>query len=441
MRNYFYKLLLKYLSLYIFDTDKLVSIFPTTDSLIKQFPKVKVVMADNLGNNKNNIRNESLRLDEIRTYDPDFILLNGTLHYERDILNLLRQVGNQCNRHTRLIVAYYSALWKPFMRVATFFGLRNNLPEANWIAPDDVNNLLHLSDFEIVRSESHVLVPIYIPLFSNLINRYIAPLPFFRAFNLVNIIVARLVPVAADVDSELSVSVVVAARNEEGNIDDIINRLPAMGPDDELILIEGNSTDNTWEKIKEVYEKNKNRINMQIAQQDGRGKGDAVRKGFAMAKRDILMILDADLTVPPEDLSKFYNAIVSGKGEYINGSRLVYPMEDKAMRFFNIIGNKFFAMAFSFVLGQRFKDTLCGTKVLTRQNYQRLAKNRKYFGDFDPFGDFDLIFGSARMCLKIVEVPISYRERIYGNTNISRWRHGVILLKMLFFAARKIKFI
>lgn len=243
------------------------------------------------------------------------------------------------------------------------------------------------------------------------------------------------------VDSEPNVSVVVAARNEEGNIDDIINRLPEMGPDDELILIEGNSTDNTWGKIKEVYEKNKNRINLQIAQQDGRGKGDAVRKGFAMAKRDILMILDADLTVPPEELSRFYNAIISGKGEFINGSRLVYPMEDKAMRFFNIIGNKFFAMAFSFVLGQRFKDTLCGTKVLTRQNYQKLAKNRKYFGDFDPFGDFDLIFGSARMCLKIVEVPISYRQRFYGNTNVSRWRHGVILLKMLFFAARKIKFI
>jgi glycosyltransferase involved in cell wall biosynthesis len=278
-------------------------------------------------------------------------------------------------------------------------------------------------------------------LFSNFINRYIAPLPFFRAFNLVNVVVARPVQVMADVDSEPSVSVVVAARNEEGNIEDIINRLPEMGTDDELILIEGNSTDNTWEKIKEVYEKNKNRINMQIAQQGGRGKGDAVRKGFAMAKKDILMILDADLTVAPEYLPKFYNAIVSGKGEFINGSRLVYPMEDKAMRFFNIVGNKFFAMAFSFVLGQRFKDTLCGTKVLSRQNYQKLAKNRKYFGNFDPFGDFDLIFGSARMCLKIVEVPISYRERIYGDTNISRWRHGIILLKMLFFAACKIKFI
>ncbi len=153
------------------------------------------------------------------------------------------------------------------------------------------------------------------------------------------------------------------------------------------------------------------------------------------------MILDADLTVPPEDLPRFYKALVSGKGEYINGSRLVYPMEERAMRFFNILGNKFFALAFSFVLGQRFKDTLCGTKVLTRENYQQLVKHREYFGDFDPFGDFDLIFGSARMCLKIVELPITYRERTYGDTNISRWTHGFILLKMLFFAARKIKFI
>jgi len=160
-----------------------------------------------------------------------------------------------------------------------------------------------------------------------------------------------------------------------------------------------------------------------------------------MAKKDILMILDADLTVQPEDLPRFYKAIVSGKGEYIKGSRLVYPMEERAMRFLNIFGNKFFALAFSFVLGQRFKDTLCGTKVLTRRNYQQLAKHREYFVDFDPFGDFDLIFGSSRMCLKIVELPITYRERIYGDTNISRWRHGFILLKMLFFATRKIKFI
>ena len=442
MKNYFYKLLFKYLSLYIFTTDKLVSIFPVTNNLLSQFPQGKVVIDDSIIKNcGNGITNERLGINEIKTYDPDYIMVNGTLHYIRDVQKLLEQLSRQCHSHTRLIITHYSSLWKPIMRLATFLGFCKSMQEGNWLSHEDVNNLLLLSDFEIIHSESRVLSPLYFPLLSDLINRYISPLPFFRAFNLVNIVVARPVPVAPALSPQSSVSVVVAARNEEGNIENIIKRLPQMGPDDELIIIEGNSTDNTWQKIQEVYEKNKNRINIQIGQQEGHGKGDAVRKGFEMAQKDILMILDADLTVPPEDLPKFYKVIVSGKGEYINGSRLVYPMEEKAMRFFNIIGNKFFAIAFSFVLGQRFKDTLCGTKVITKKNYQKLAAHREYFGNFDPFGDFDLIFGSARMCLKIVELPVRYRERTYGETNISRWSHGLILLKMLFFAARKIKFI
>jgi glycosyltransferase involved in cell wall biosynthesis len=231
----------------------------------------------------------------------------------------------------------------------------------------------------------------------------------------------------------------VPARNEALNIESIVSRIPPMGPEDEIIFIEGNSTDRTWEAIKAAQARHPER-RILIGQQEGKGKGDAVRKGFAMATRDILMILDADMTVPPEDLPKFFDAIRSGKGEFINGTRLVYPMEKKAMRFFNLLGNKFFAVAFSFVLSQRYKDTLCGTKVISRSNYTKLSFNRSFFGDFDPFGDFDLIFGAARMGLKIIEVPIIYRERQYGETNISRWRHGTILLAMLIFAARKIKF-
>jgi glycosyltransferase involved in cell wall biosynthesis len=214
-----------------------------------------------------------------------------------------------------------------------------------------------------------------------------------------------------------------------------------MGPDDELIFIEGNSTDNTWEIICQMQQKYQGTRTIRIDRQEGEGKGDAVRKGFALAQNDILMILDADLTVPPEELPRFYNAIVSNKGEFINGSRLIYPLEKQAMRFFNLLGNKFFAVMFSFILGQRFKDTLCGTKVLTRENYRKLASHREYFGEFDPFGDFDLIFGAARMALRIVEVPVHYRERTYGSTNIERWKHGLILLRMLGFAARRIKFI
>ena len=222
-----------------------------------------------------------------------------------------------------------------------------------------------------MRWDSKILLPIYIPLLSNFVNRYVAPLPFFRMFSLVNIVVAR--PLLPNGERP-SVSIVVPARNEAGNIQAIVDRVPSMGPDDELIFVEGNSTDDTWEVMQRVHRENAGARNIVICQQDGKGKGDAVRKGFSLARNDVLMILDADMTVPPEDLPKFYAALASGKGEFINGSRLVYPMEKEAMRFFNIIGNKFFAVAFSFVLGQRFKDTLCGTKVLSPDELQQARR-------------------------------------------------------------------
>jgi glycosyltransferase involved in cell wall biosynthesis len=319
-------------------------------------------------------------------------------------------------------------------------GWREKEPEMNWLAHEDIINLLKLESFELVWQDSKILIPIYIPIVSDLVNRYLAPLPVFRNFCMMNIAVARpLKPLVNPVVP--SVSIVVPARNEAGNIDSIVQRTPRMGPDDEIIFVEGNSTDDTWQAIVAAQAKYGDDRRIVIAQQDGKGKGDAVRKGFSLASKDILMILDADMTVPPEDLPKFYQAIKDNKGEFINGTRLVYPMDKNAMRFFNLLGNKFFAMAFSWVLGQRFKDTLCGTKVISRDNYKVLAANRSYFGDFDPFGDFDLIFGASRLGLKIVELPVRYRERIYGDTNISRWRHGAILLAMLMFSARRIKFL
>jgi hypothetical protein len=438
MKDYFYNLLHKYLSVYIFSEDKIVSVEPVTNRLINKFKRIKIAF---ICGNANTFGIESGDIDQVKKYNPDYILLNGCLHFERDIQSLLQKIHHQCHSHTRVIITYYSSLWKPLMRLATLLGLREKPPESNWISPEDIDNFLLLSNFEIVNSESKILIPIYVPLVSFFANKYLAPLPLFRIFNWINIVIVR--PVALKLNSEIkpSVSVVVPARNEAGNIENIIRRLPKMGPDDELILVEGNSSDNTWEKIEEVYENNRGKINILIAKQDGIGKGDAVRKGFSMATKDILMILDADLTVPPEDLPKFYEGIVTGKGEYVHCSRLVYPQEKGAMRFFNIVANKFFANSFSFVLGQKFKDTLCGTKVITRRNYLKLAQYRSYFGEFDPFGDFDLIFGSARMNLKMVEIPIGYCERTYGKTNISRWRHGVLLLRMLIFAALKIKFI
>ncbi|MBM9589084.1 glycosyltransferase family 2 protein [Leptospira sp. 201903075] len=380
-------------------------------------------------------------IKEIERIDSDFILINGNLHYEGDIQNLFHTIHSKLSDHTRVAIVYYSSLWWPIFKLADILGVRSTTPEQNWISHEDIANFLILEDFELIRVEQRILLPLYIPLVSNFVNRYLAPLPIIRNFTVLNIAIARPIGIKEKKQKQPSVSIVVAARNEEGNIFDIPRRIPKMGPNDELILVEGNSTDNTWATILELKKVYKGHLKIQTAQQDGKGKGDAVRKGFAMAKNEILMILDADLTVPPEDLPKFYTSIASGKGEFINGSRLVYPMEKKAMRFFNRVGNKFFAVSFSFVLGQRFKDTLCGTKVISKSNYAMLAKNRGYFGEFDPFGDFDLIFGASRMGLKIIEVPISYKERTYGETNISRWKHGVILLTMLLFAARKTKFI
>ena len=116
-------------------------------------------------------------------------------------------------------------------------------------------------------------------------------------------------------------------------------------------------------------------------------------------------------------------------------------MEKEAMRFLNLCANKFFSITFSWLLGQSVKDTLCGTKVLWKKDYERIAANRSFFGDFDPFGDFDLLFGAAKANLHIMDIPIRYRDRTYGSTNINRWSHGLLLLRMFIFAARKLKFV
>ncbi len=441
MKAYFYDTLYKYFAFYIDPDASVLEISPQHARLIQLFRNQrKAVLLKDRGCAADFRADVLTDLDEIAAWQPDCIILNGNLHYEPDIQRFLATLHEVCQPSTRLLITYYSSLWKPLAQFASWLGWREKMPEQNWLAHEDLDNLLKLADFEPVRRDQRVLLPFYLPGVSAWVNRYLAPLPLFRQLTLVNVLIARPLAVTA-AEARPSVSVVVAARNEAGNIEHLITRLPQMGPQDELILVEGHSSDATWETIQIMAQKYAERLPIKIAQQDGEGKGDAIRTGFALATKEILMILDADLTVPPEDLPKFYQALVSDKGEFINGSRLVYPMANKAMRFFNIVGNKFFAAAFSFVLGQRFKDTLCGTKVLRRTDYLKLAAQRSYFGDFDPFGDFDLLFGASRLGLKILEIPIAYKERVYGETNIHRWKHGLLLLRMVIFAARKIKFI
>lgn len=368
----------------------------------------------------------------------DFIIISELVNDLWDVQKLMERLHQFCLPRTRIIFNFYSHLWNAPLTAAQKIGMATPRLNQNWLAPQDMRNLLEISGFQPLRSWAEVILPVHIPFISNFANRYIGKLFPFRHLAMANFIVAR--PVPEQSKGSLSVSVIVAARNESGHIDELMERIPEMGSGTEIIFVEGNSTDDTYEAIERAIAKNPQR-NCRLLKQPGKGKGDAVRTGFDAATGDVLMILDADITVPPEDLPRFYDLIADDSAEFVNGVRLVYPMEGDAMRFLNLIGNKFFSFAFSWLLGQPIRDTLCGTKVLRLSDYERIAANRAYFGDFDPFGDFDLLFGAAKLNLKIQEVPIRYRARRYGETNISRWSHGWLLLKMVAFAARRIKFI
>lgn len=371
----------------------------------------------------------------------DVIILSDLVNDLWDAQSVFEGIRPLCHPKTRIIINFFNNIWRLPLAMVNKLGLGADLLEQNWFAPNDVENLLRLAGFEVINRRNKILFPLKMLLLNWLFNRFLVNLAPFKWFALTNIAIALPEPDPhGAIPNTPKISVVVAARNEAGHIDSIFSRMPQFGGGTEVIFIEGNSTDNTFETIRETMARYPD-IPCRLFKQNGRGKGDAVRLGFEKAAGDILMILDADLTVPPEDLPRFYNVLASGKGEFVNGVRLVYPMEDQAMRFFNILGNKFFSFAFSWLLEQPIKDTLCGTKVMWKKDYEILAANRSYFGDFDPFGDFDLLFGAARMNLKIVEVPVRYRSRKYGETNIDRWRHGWLLLRMVVFAARRMKFV
>jgi SAM-dependent methyltransferase len=368
----------------------------------------------------------------------DAVILSETLNHAIDAQQILERVHTVSTPETRLILNFHSNLWSPLFTLARWLGLRAPAPQSNWLATADIKNLLTLADWEVVRTEHHILVPLHLGGLGPWINRILAPLlPFFC---LTVFIVARPRRHLSNNSASLSVSVIIPARNEAGNIAAAVVRTPQMGAWTELIFVEGHSRDDTWAQIQQVAAANPG-LRIKTLRQTGRGKGDAVRAGFAAASGDILMILDADLTMPPEELPKFYNVIALGRAEFANGVRLVYPMDERAMQFLNLCANKTFGLIFTWLLGQPVKDTLCGTKVLKRTHYENIAANRAYFGDFDPFGDFDLLFGAAKQNLKIADIPIRYRERTYGETNIQRWRHGWLLLRMVIFAARKLKFV
>jgi hypothetical protein len=391
---------------------------------------------------------QALKPKFYRSFDPelnqaipkgryDFIVISDTLSLTWDIQKLFHLIKQNAHSETRIIINYFNFMWLPILELAEKIGLKNPQQRKNWLNTEDFVNLLNLENFEVIKTGKRLLFPVYVPLFSKILNKYLANLPLFNNLCFTNYLIAR--PVDKSNGIQKSVSVVIPARNEAGNIESLVKRIPKLAQNTEIVFVEGHSTDGTWSEIIRVMKKYPNK-KVKAFKQSGDGKADAVRKGFTNAHGEIFMILDADLSVPPEELKKFYTAICANKGEFVYGSRLVYPMEKQAMQFLNVVANYFFSSVFSWIINIKMKDTLCGTKVVSRNNYQKISKNRKFFGDFDPFGDFDLILGAAKLNLKFTEIPIHYKSRDYGKTNISRFQHGWLLIRMTLFALNKLKF-
>jgi 2-polyprenyl-3-methyl-5-hydroxy-6-metoxy-1,4-benzoquinol methylase len=370
----------------------------------------------------------------------DFIVLSEIINDLWDVQLMLQRLRQYCRPETRLVLNFFSQLWKLPFSLARKIGAATPVLLQNWFTKHDVENLLELSGYQPLQAWGEIVCPLNVPLLAPFANRFLAKIFPFRLFDLTNFMIARAVTeLPSTLEPTPSVSVIVPARNEAGHISQLTARIPEMGSGTEIIFVEGHSTDGTYVTINQVVAQHPTR-KFRVLRQPGHGKGDAVRAGFSAASGDILMILDADITVMPEYLPRFFDALINGRGEFINGVRLVYPMRDEAMRSLNLLGNKFFSWAFSWLLGQKIRDTLCGTKALWAKDYRRIEANRAEFGDFDPFGDFDLLFGAAKLNLKIMEIPIRYDKRIYGTTNTERWRHGLLLLRMVIFASHKIKF-
>ncbi len=363
------------------------------------------------------------------------ILVNGTFNHDFDIQGLLVQLKTKLSRTSRVIAVLYNPYLRWLYNLANRLRIRKGELPSTFVTQIDLQNIVKVAGYEIVRQRLAVYCPWKLLGVGNAVNRILPLVPLVRWLSLTSIVVLRpLTPL-----SRPGLSCVIPARNERGNIENALKRFPELGCETEIIFVEGHSNDGTWEEILRVAALYEHRFRIQTLQQAGKGKADAVRLGFAHATQPLLTILDADLTMPPEMLGRFYGAYCEGYGDFINGSRLVYPMEGEAMRFLNRLGNVFFAKMLSGILDVRIGDSLCGTKLVTRGDYQRMEAWRRDFGDFDPFGDFELLYPAAVLGLGIVDIPIRYLARTYGETNIQRFRHGLLLLKMTWIGLLRIK--
>jgi len=370
-------------------------------------------------------------LDAAEASEQSALLIYDTEFNSRtDLDRLLREAFHQVNRRGRLLLVLYNPYYRFLYQIANLLGLRKGTIPKNFMTRSNLDSLAKAAGFEIVQMSNPEFIPLRMFGLGDLINRFLKVLPVLNNLSWITLVYLR--PVKPEKENP-SISIIVPARNEEGNIRRIVDSIPSFCEDIEVIFVEGNSTDNTWLRIQEIVKEPSVQSRFRAIsclQQPGKGKADAVRVGFAKATGDLLTVLDADLTMPAEDLPRFYDAYVKGRADFINGNRLLYPMESDAMRFINLLGNIFFAKLLSLILDLRINDSLCGTKLFSRLDYERMTAWNHDFGKFDPFGDYEMLFPASALKLGTIDIPIVYKARTYGDTNISRFRDSLKLMRM-----------
>jgi len=357
----------------------------------------------------------------------DVAILADIIDHITDILKLYGSVNRALKRGGRMCISTINPLWDPIFKIAEKLGQKMPEGEHNFVPNRHLIGFLELRGFRLVKRGAAMLVPRRIPGISGFLNRYAPGLPLLNRLCVVQTLVAEKIEEwtpGADAEAEQSVSVVIPCYNEEGNIEACASRVPDMGRFTEIIVVDDGSADRTSETATALAQKDK-RVKL-VSYTPNHGKGYAVKQGFDSAQGDILMILDADMTVPPEELPLFFGAVAHGKADFANGTRMIYPMEQQAMRFLNLMGNHFFSVLLSWLLGQRISDTLCGTKALRRADYQRIPMGA------DKWGDFDLLFGAAENRLRIAEIPVHYKQRVAGESKMKPFMHCLTLLRVCF---------
>lgn len=356
----------------------------------------------------------------------DVIVVTDVLEIYSDIYLFLEKLNNLLEDNGKLILSSVNTRWGNLLKIAELLGLKSKTNNFSYIHLNKIEKISNGAGYDLIETITRQFIPFKFLYLGNIINKILELLLFYFKFGVKTYIVLRKISIR---EKSLSKTIIIPAKNEEGNLEELVSRIPKF-ENCEIIFSIGESSDRTLEVSKKIIDKNSD-FNIKLIEQSKNGKANAVWEAIALSSGDVLAILDSDLSVDPETLKDFFKIIESNSADFVNGTRLVYEMEKGSMRIINKLGNRVFQYLIGKIINEDLTDSLCGTKVFKKDLIKKIFWWQDNFNLKDPFGDFDLIFAASYTGQKILEYPIHYRTRKYGTTQISRFRDGFKLVKYL----------